>query len=440
MRRRVRKGGGRQVELTVETIGARGDGVGTLDGRPVFVPFTVPGDRVLARISGEHQGGFRAEAVELLAEGPGRVPPPCPHFGLCGGCALQHLDDARYLDWKQTLIDRALAQRGILDIAVAPLRRISQQTRRRMVLAAVKSGGRLRLGLHERASHAVVDMQTCLLVTPGLLAVLPPLRTALAVLLEEGERAEVTVNETDSGLDVLILSRTAPTMAAREALADLAQSADLARLSWGQNPRPGDTPEPEPVAIRRPATLTFGTVTVEPPPGGFLQPTAEGEKLLVEAVLAGVPKDAARVADLYAGSGTFTFPLATMPRAERRRVHAVEGDGAALAALWTAARRADLAGRVSVEERDLARDPLLPEELNDFDAVVFDPPRTGAREQAMTLAGSKVPVVVAVSCNPATFARDARILIDGGFALVEVVPVDQFPWSGHLELVGRFVR
>ncbi len=431
----MRKGGGRQVELIVETIGARGDGVGTLDGRPVFVPFTVPGDRVLARISGEHQGGFRAEAVELLAEGPGRVPPPCPHFGLCGGCALQHLDDARYLDWKQALIDRALAQRGILDIAVAPLRRISQQTRRRMVLAAVNSGGRLRLGLHERASHAVVDMQTCLLVTPGLLAVLPPLRTALAVLLAEGERAEVTVNETGSGLDVLILSRTAPKLAAREALADLAQSADLARLSWGQNPRPGDTLEPEPVAIRRPATLIFGTVTVEPPPGGFLQPTAEGEKLLVEAVLAGVPKDAARVADLYAGSGTFTFPIA-----ERRRVHAVEGDGAALAALWTAARRADLTGRVSVEERDLARDPLLPEELNDFDAVVFDPPRTGAREQAMTLAGSKVPVVVAVSCNPATFARDARILIDGGFALVEVVPVDQFPWSGHLELVGRFMR
>ena len=435
MRRRARKGGGRQVELAIETIGARGDGVGTLEDRPVFVPFTVPGDRVRARISGEHQGGLRAEAVELLAEGPGRVPPPCPHFGLCGGCALQHLDEANYVDWKQTLIGRALAQRGIADTPVAPLRRVGQQTRRRMVLAAVMAGGRIRLGLHERASHAVVDLQTCLLVTPGLLALLLPLRKALSVLLGEGERAEVTINETGSGPDVLILSRTAPTLPAREALGDLAHSADLARLSWGLTSRPGDPLEPEPVAIRRPATLVFGKVTVEPPPGGFLQPTAEGEKLLVEAVLAGVPEGAARVADLYAGCGTFTFPLA-----ERCRVHAVEGDGAALAALWTAARRADMAGRVSVEERDLARDPLLPEELNGFDAVVFDPPRPGAREQATALAASTVPAVVAVSCNPATFARDARILIDGGFALVEVVPVDQFPWSGHLELVGRFVR
>lgn len=435
MRRRARKGGGRQVELVIETIGARGDGVGTLEDRPVFVPFTVPGDRVRARISGEHQGGFRAEAVELLAEGPGRASPPCPHFGLCGGCALQHLDDVLYVGWKQALVGRALAQRGIVGTPVAPLRRVGQQTRRRMVLAAILNGGRLRLGLHERASHTVVDVQTCLLVTPGLLALLPHLRKALSILLGEGERAEITVNETDSGQDVLVLSRMAPTLAAREALADLAQSADLARLFWARTPRTGDPLEPEPVAIRRPATLTFGKVAVEPPPGGFLQPTVEGEKLLVEAVLAGVPLGAARVADLYAGCGTFTFPLA-----ERCRVHAVEGDGAALAALWTAARRADLAGRVSVEERDLARDSLLPEELNDFDAVVFDPPRAGAREQATTLAASTVPAVVAVSCNPATFARDARILIDGGFALVEVVPVDQFPWSGHLELVGRFVR
>jgi 23S rRNA (uracil1939-C5)-methyltransferase len=224
-------------------------------------------------------------------------------------------------------------------------------------------------------------------------------------------------------------------LAAREALADLAQAADLARLSWGQTARPDAAMESEPVAIRRPPVLRFGDVTVEPPPGGFLQPTAAGEKLLVEAVLAGIPAGAKRVADLYAGCGTFTFPLAG-----RCRVHAVEGDSTALAALWTAARRADLAGRVSIEERDLAREPLDPAELNGLDGVVFDPPRTGAREQAMALAASAVPAVVAVSCNPATFARDARILIDGGYTLMEVLPVDQFPWSGHLELVGRFLR
>ena len=435
MRRRARKGGGRQIELVIEAIGARGDGFGIVDGRPVFVPFTVPGDRVLARITGEHTGGLRAVAVELLAEGPGRALPPCPYFGLCGGCALQHLDEAGYVEWKQALVGRALAQRGITDASVMPLRRVGQQTRRRMVLAAAKKGGRLRLGLHERASHTVVDLDTCLLVTPGLLALLPPLRMALEVLMADGESAAVTASETDNGLDVLILSRTVPALEAREALADLAQAADLARLSWAHTPRPGEAAEPEPVAIRRPPVLHFGDVTVEPPPGGFLQPTAVGEKQLVEAVLDGVPAEARRVADLYAGCGTFTFPLA-----KQHRVHAVEGDSAALAALWTAARRADLAGRVSVEERDLARDPLIMVELNEFDAVVFDPPRTGAQEQVTMLAASTVPTVVAVSCNPATFARDARILIDGGYALIEVVPVDQFPWSGHLELVGRFRR
>jgi 23S rRNA (uracil1939-C5)-methyltransferase len=435
MRRRARKGGGRQAEVTIETIGARGDGSGLLDGQPVFVPFTVPGDRVLVRLTGERAGSLRAETLELLVEGPGRAEPPCPHFGRCGGCALQHLTDAHYADWKQSLITRALAQRGLEGAMVAPMRRVAGRSRRRMALAAAKGGGRLLLGLHERASHAVVDLEACLLVTPRLLGLLPPLRAALAVLLAEGERADVTVHDTDGGPDVLILSRAAPGLAARQALADLAAAADLARLSWGQVSRPGEAPVPEPIAIRRPPVLQFGAVTVEPPPGAFLQPTAEGESLLVEAVLAGVPADAARVADLYAGCGTFTFPLAT-----RSRVFAVEGDTAALAALWTAARRADLGGRVAVEERDLAREPLDVAELNDFDAVVFDPPRTGAREQATALAASKVPAVVAVSCNPATFARDARILIDGGYRLREVVPVDQFPWSGHLELVGRFAR
>jgi len=435
MRRRARKGGGRQIEVTIKTIGTRGDGCGALDGRPVFVPFTVPGDRVRARVTGEHAGGVRAEAMELLAEGPHRAPPPCPHFGPCGGCALQHLDEAYYESWKQALVSRALAQRGLADATVLPLRRVPSHSRRRLVLAAAKTDGRLRLGLHGRASHAVIDIETCLLVTPGLLALLPPVRTALDVLLADGGKAEITASETDGGLDVLIRSDAAPGLAARQALAELARTADLARLSWGPAGAPGEMADSEPIAIRRPPVLYFGAVAVEPPPGGFLQPTAAGEALLVEAVLAGLPAAVRRVADLYAGCGTFTFPLAG-----RCRVHAVEGDGAALAALWTAARRADLAGRVSVEERDLAREPLSAAELNAFDGVVFDPPRTGARSQAAALAESAVPAVVAVSCNPATFARDARFLVDGGYALDEVLPVDQFPWSGHVEVVGRFTR
>ncbi len=187
--------------------------------------------------------------------------------------------------------------------------------------------------------------------------------------------------------------------------------------------------------IRRPPAVRFAGVAVEPPPGGFLQPTAEGEAALSERVLSYVPERAATVAELYAGCGTFTFALA-----RRARVHALERDEAALAALWAAARKAGLAGRVTVEARDLARAPLTAEELAGSECVVFDPPRAGAREQAAALADSPVPAVVAVSCNPNSFARDARILVDGGYRLVEVSPVDQFPWSGHLELVASFRR
>ena len=435
MRRRTRPGGGRQVEVTIEGIGARGDGYASVDGALVFVPFTLPGDRVRVRLTGTRPGGAKGEIVELIEDGPGRVEPPCPHFGPCGGCALQHLSSAHYGIWKESLVPRALAQRGLADIPIAPMVRIPPGTRRRATLAATRAGGRVHLGFHGRESRSVVDLETCLLLRPRLRELLRPLRNALHAVLEDRETAAVAVTDTDAGPDVLIVSGTVPDLAAREALARLAEDADLARLSWAERPQAGATPAPEPVAIRRVPAVRFGGVAVEPPPGGFLQPTGEGEAALVAAVLSYLPEDAGTVADLYAGCGTFTFPLST-----RARVQAVDGDGDAIAALWAAARRADLTGRVAVEVRDLARRPLGPEELEGFDGVVFDPPRSGARAQAAAIAVSTVAVAVAVSCNPNTFARDARILVDGGFRLVEVTPVDQFPWSGHVELVASFRR
>ena len=431
MRRRARPGGGRQHEVTIEGVGARGDGYATLEDGLVYVPLSLAGDRVRLRVTGRRDGALKAEALELLDEGPGRVEPPCPHFGPCGGCALQHMEEAAYGDWKAALLPQALAHRGLGEgTVIKPMIRVPAGTRRRAVLAAARRGGRLRLGFHGRKSHEVAELETCLLLVPALVALLPALRAVLSGLLPEAGTAEVHVAETEAGPDMLIVGPGPLDLAARETLARFAEDCDLARLSWGET-----VAAAEPLVVRRPPRVLFGGVAVEPPPGAFLQPSAQGQAALTEAVLGSLPEDVAAVADLYCGCGTFSFPLST-----RARVLAADGAAEAVAALWAAARRSDLAARVAVEVRDLAREPLLPEELARFDAVVFDPPRAGARAQAQALAESDVPCVIAVSCNPNSFARDARILVEGGYRLHEVMPVDQFPWSGHLELVAKFTR
>ncbi len=430
MRRKARRGGARQVELTIEGLGALGDGLAKLEGRPVFLPQTLPGERVRARITGERGGAYRGEILELLEASADRVEAPCPHFGPCGGCKLQHFAAAPYEDWKTQQVRQALQRQGFSPEVLRPLHRVAAGSRRRAVFAATKAGGRLLLGFNQRASHRLVDLDSCLLLTPALQALLAPLRQALSGLLAEGELGDVAANETAEGIDLCLVSPRSPDLAAREALATFAEANDLARISW--SPPRG---EAEPIAQRRPPRVFFGGVAVEPPPGAFLQPSLEGEAFLTQRILDYLPDGAARGADLYAGCGTFTLPLA-----RHLRVHAVEGDEAAVAALWAAARHADLSGRISVEARDLARQPVLPEELNGGDVVVFDPPRAGAREQAEALAASSIPTVIAISCNPQTLARDAAILCQGGYDLIEVTPLDQFPWTGHLELVALLRR
>jgi 23S rRNA (uracil1939-C5)-methyltransferase len=417
------------VELAIESIGARGDGVGHAAGRPVYVPLTIPGDWLRVELERSRGDGYAGRILEMLAEGPGRVPAPCPHFGECGGCALQHVEDLRYVAWKEQLVATALARRGFADPPLRPLLRIAAGTRRRANLAAERAGRAVRLGFHARASNRVVDVTGCLVLAPTLSRLLPPLRAALLAVLPDGERIEVTATATDSGVDLLLEGRRPLELAAREALAAFAESADLARLTWCAHGLPSD-----PIATRRPPRIVFAGVAVDLPPGGFLQPTAAGEAALAAAVtqaLAGCR----RVADLYAGCGTFTFPLV-----RSARVHAVEGDAEALAALAGAGRRTVPAPAVTTEQRDLANDPLTDKELERFDGVVFDPPRAGAKAQAEQLARSRVPKVVAVSCDPATFARDARILVDGAYRLLEATPIDQFVWSPHVEIAAVFVR
>lgn len=415
----------RTVELDIEMVGARGDGIARLDGDTVFVPFTVAGDKVLARVEGKRGDGLTAALIEVAEPGPGRVAPPCAHYGRCGGCSLQHLDDALYAEWKRELLVTQLARQGLGDILVEPLVRIPPASRRRADFTFVRAKGAILLGFNGRASHTVIDIERCPLLDPALGAALPGLRRMLDGISVEGG-GEMIVTLTDGGLDVLVEAPARLDLFEREALAAAAETLDLARLHWR---KPG-TGFVEPIARRRPALVRFGGIAVEPAPGAFLQPTRGGELAIAEAILAAIPRDVP-VADLYAGCGSFSLPLA-----QRGPVRAVEGEQGPVAALDAASRAARLP--LTAEVRDLARRPLAAHELKAFRAVVLDPPRAGAGAQAAELARPQAggPATVAmVSCNPATLARDLRTLCDGGWRIERITPIDQFPWSAHLEAV-----
>ncbi len=426
---RRRSGGRATIDLTIERIGGRGDGIGAFRGRPVYVPFTVPGDAVTVRLEGRRGDGTAATLVEITTAGPARREPACGHFGYCGGCALQHLDAAAYQGWKRERVAVALANQGLGAVPVAMPKLTPPGGRRRATWTARRTGAGVVLGFHERRRHRIVDLAQCPVLRPDMVALLPALRSLLADILSPGEGAEIAVSALDGGLDVTVAAPRDPDLATREGLAAFADANDLARLSW----RAGDGVA-EPVAQRRPCTLAFGGVAVAVPPGTFLQASAEGEATLTSLVLAAVG-GAKRIADLFAGLGTFSLPLAATAS-----VHALDADAVALAALRAAANAAGLAGRVTTARRNLFRDPVTARELAGFDAVVFDPPRAGAAAQAAELARSDVPVAVGVSCNPVSFARDAASLASGGYRLEGVTPVDQFLWSEHVELVGVFRR
>ena len=417
-----------RAELTIESVGVRGDGIARLAGLKVFVPYTLPGERVEARIVGARPDGLAARVERWIAESPERVSPPCPQFGRCGGCALQHWSDEGYANWKVELLRTALRRQG-LEAPIEPIRHTPPRARRRAGFVARFGGRGVTLGFRERGSHRIVSVAECPVLRPSLERFALDAPPMLAGLDPPNAEWALDASLTESGIDLLVTAAGAPSLAVREGLAALAERLDLARVSW----RTGEKAAPQPIAIRRAPLLRFAEVAVEPPPGAFFQASAEGEAALTEEVLA-MTQGARRIADLYAGLGTFTLPLAQSADA----VLGVEGDEAALAALAAAARRGQLPVRTLA--RDLARDPLRAEELNAFDAVVLDPPRAGAKAQCSELASSKVPAVAMVSCNPATFARDARMLTQGGFRLERVVPVDQFLWSPHLELAALLGR
>lgn len=424
------------VEVTVTRLGARGDGVAGTDAGALFhVPLAAPGDRLLVRPVAGGRGASRAVIVERVADGPGRQTPPCPYFGACGGCSVQHVADAPYAEWKRGLVIEALARRGLTAGTVAALVRCPPGTRRRARFQAWRGPRGVALGFFGARGRRVIDIESCAVLAPPLQVLLAPLRALLGVLAPLRAPADAAVTLCDNGIDLTLGLAADPDLATRERLVEFAAAHDLARLSWRVAQAGPDAAPAEPVVARRAPLFDFGGVDVHPPPDGFVQPTRAGEAALrgqVDSTLAG----AARIADLYAGCGAFSLGLAARGAA----VAAVDIAAGPIAALRAAARAGGFGERVTAETRDIARRPLSAEELARFDGVVLDPPRAGADAQARALAGSTVPTVAYVSCNPASFARDARTLADGGYRLVRVTPVDQFPWTAHLELIGEFRR
>ena len=421
------------IDVVIARIGAQGDGIAAMpDGKPLYVPQAAPGDRV--RVAVEDADGMRGRVVDMIEAGLARGTPPCRHFGICGGCALQHLSPLAYGDWKRGLLIDALARNGVAVETVADLVLAGANTRRRGTFFAEKTNGVVKAGFHERGSHRIAAVDGCVVLLPELLALVERLPSAMADLLGEGERAEIIANRLESGIDALVRLPRDADHATRERLVRFAHDADLARISVVKSDGRNRAAKPELLVTRRAAFAAFGGVRVMVPPGAFLQASADAEALLVAEAKAGIA-GAANVADLFAGAGTFAFAFS-----KNARVHAAEGDPDLIESLKLAAAKAGLGPRLTAETRDLFHRPLLADELKRFDAVVFDPPRVGAKAQAEALAKSHVPRVVAVSCNPQTFARDARILQDGGYRLTRAVPVDQFLWTHHLEVVGTFVR
>jgi 23S rRNA (uracil1939-C5)-methyltransferase len=421
---------GEVLEVIVARLGGRGDGIAMVGGQPLFVPLALPGDRLRIRVVGRRGEGLAGAVVERLAEAP-RAIPPCPHFGRCGGCRLQHLPAGAYQAWQRQQVGDALARRGLAEVPVEPLLRTPPASRRRVRLAFARAGGSLRLGFRERAGRRVVDIAVCPVARPEIVALLAPLRELVAGLEAAGREGEVLVTLAETGADVLVMGAGPPTLADRERLAGFAETEDLARLAWQE----GNGAAPEPVVQRRPVRVRFDGIGLDLPAGAFLQASDAAEAAIRGAVRAAIG-EARVVADLFAGCGPLALPLA----GDGRRVLAVEVEPTMLAALAAAARAAGLAGRIETAARDLERRPLPPSELARFDAVVLDPPRAGARAQADALAASPVPRAAMVSCQPTTLARDLRILVDGGWQVAWVRPIDAFLWSGRIELVAALRR
>jgi 23S rRNA (uracil1939-C5)-methyltransferase len=407
-------------ELSVDGLGHRGEGLVRSTHGPVYIPGALPGELVLAQIHGE-----RGKLMEILQPSPERIAPICVYFGTCGGCATQHLGHKLYANWKRKILADALAHARI-DAPLGALIDAHGDGRRRAIFHARFAVERapVEVGFMQARTHRIVEIEACPILATAMAGALGAARALAECLRGIGKPLDINVTATLSGLDIDIRGCGGIDFAARQKLVDAADRLDIARLS-----NHGET-----IIERRPPEILMGPVSVWPPPGGFLQATLEGERILARLTLDAVA-GARRVADLFCGTGAFALRLAP-----HHDVHAVEMDRAALTALARAAAAAHGLRAIHCEARDLFHRPLGREELKGFDAVVFDPPRAGAEAQSRELAASAVQTIVAISCNAASFARDMSILIAGGYRLESVTPIDQFRFSPHVEIVGVLRR
>jgi 23S rRNA (uracil1939-C5)-methyltransferase len=423
--------------VTISSLGAQADGLAqTAQGEKLFIPFTLPGEKVKIRRLHAHADGVQGTVVELITPSAERVIPPCPAYGRCGGCVLQHWQAEAQADWKRARLEGELKRRHLPQNVLAPIIALPAGERRRVSITVEgQANGQVALGFYRRASRALVAIHQCMVLSPALNQLLPALPAALTGLLAQGEQWQIHLLAAENGVDVTIFAKQPASLAIREQLAAFAHAKALCRISWAAPRRPGSAQHipPEPLIIRTPPLIQIAKVALTPPAAVFLQASKAGEEALQREVMAGGPFTGP-CADLFCGLGTFSLPLL-----HHNRVMAVDLPGPTLDCLKAYAKGlADK--RLEVVGEDLFKNPLPPDMLNRFDTVLFDPPRSGALAQARHLAQSRVRQIIAISCDPVTLVRDIALLTAGGYELIKLVPIDQFAWSAHVEAVAILRR
>ncbi|MCC3861314.1 23S rRNA (uracil(1939)-C(5))-methyltransferase RlmD [Pseudemcibacter aquimaris] len=415
-------------KVTINEIGGRGDGLAEVDGKTIYIPYTVPGDVIDAKIQGS-KGKLR----HIHQKSTERAEPICKHFGKCGGCLLQHINADYYKNWKEGLIRTALAHQGSKDADIAPIKVSPMGSRRRTTFQAIGRGnGNIVFGYAEKGSHNLIDVFECPILAPELVALIGPIKKLISGILDKKEKMSVSLTLAENGIDMMLKGKGDPSLNLRMDLAEFAEKHDLARISWFDTKlKKGQY---ELLAERKKPYVTFEGNKVYFPSGSFLQATQQGQDALINAMLDGIG-DASKVVDLFSGCGTFSIAAANSSN-----VHAVENNEEMLTALKLSANQMTGIKKVTTELRDLFKRPLLPHELNEFDAAIIDPPRAGAKHQMEEIIKSDIQKLVMISCNPITFSRDVQSLIDAGFEMGAVTPVDQFLYAPHLEIVSVFTR
>lgn len=408
--------------VEIQSVGIGGDGIAVIDGKRIFVPNAAPGDIVRLKMDGP-----KVRIAEIVTPGSARIAAGCHHHEDCGGCRLHHIAPAALATAKTDWVRIALEQQGLENIPVAPVHTIPPASRRRAELAADWQKGILHIGFHGHNNHHITPIDGCMILSPALMAALPDIEKLAGQLLRTGEKADFHLTETEGGIDVVLTRTRAPDMQDRALIAECATKFNLARISWRTDARH----QPEPVCAIRPAIIRFGTAMIELPPASFLQASQAAENIMASWTLEALD-GCKNIADLFCGLGSFGLRHAQAGQ----KVFAADSNPAALQALRTSAKQHQLSSRLEIKQLDLSRQMPPIDIMKKWDGAIFDPPRTGATLVAQALTKAKVPKIVAISCNPATLARDMRIMVDGGYRITSVRPIDQFHWSNHVETVA----